>query len=546
MRDLLRRRPTLLPTVVVALLIAGCGGTTPPPGWTAGPTLGPGSSDAASAAPSATAPAASAAASAEAPAGILPLPAGTETAGVLLENAPGTFDRYRSIGRLAGMSDCTATWIDAGQAARGDQPAYVVAAGHCLGLLGPNEVLIGEEPVLPLTVTFDWFTDATARRAWDVRQITWATMKATDIAVLELAATQAALAGEGLEPFALRPDAFDGEMAGVNVGAPSSGIGVEAPYLRAGTCEIDGQERTIREFMWAWTEAVRAVCPDVYGGSSGSPILDPVTGELVAVINTTTANSRPEEDCRINRPCEVDGASWSTQEDTAYAMTVHRLAACFVDGRFDLAGGCELDPGHGAVADGTPMTANPNAPAFGDRQPTTTWRTSIAGDGFANYRTKMGPLGSIDCADTTGYGAPIALAEAPLVDDPLPTEAGVYGLCVQATDGSPAQEPRFASLTSIQIDTTPPPPGTVSIFQDDSAAWIVIPDFQSPEWAEPWVKIGPPATTDCEDPIDYGIFITIPPRLEGDDLPAVVCVQFFDDAGNKAPLIREEVPPTPG
>jgi hypothetical protein len=227
-------------------------------------------------------------------------------------------------------------------------------------------------------------------------------------------------------------------------------------------------------------------------------------------------------------------------------MTVSRLAACFTGGEFGLGGTCELDPGVGAIADGTPMTANPAAPAFGDRVATKTWRTSVVGTGFTTYRTKSGPLGALDCADEAGYGAAVSLAEAPVVEDPLPAEQGVYGLCVLAADGTPVQEPRFASLSSVQIDTTAPPPGTVSIFQDDSGAWIVIPDFQSPEWAEPWLKIGPPATTDCTDPVDFRIFVTIPPRLEAADLPAVVCVQFFDDAGNKAPLIREDVPPTPG
>src|SRR5262245_38301406 len=94
---------------LVSLLLAACTSGVQG-GFTHAPLVTPGASVAApTTATPTTAPPASTAE-------LLPIPDGAADHGVLLENADGRFDRYRSIGRLRASSACTATLIDTGSA----------------------------------------------------------------------------------------------------------------------------------------------------------------------------------------------------------------------------------------------------------------------------------------------------------------------------------------------------------------------------------------------------------------------------------------------
>ena len=481
----------------------------------------------------------------------VPVPDDAAKHAVVLRNGDGKWDRYRSIARLRGASDCTASLVDGGVASpAADQPAYVVTAGHCLALLESNEVLVDATPAWEFTVTFDWFADTAAdkRREVKVRTINWATMKGTDLAILRLDATLGELEGAGFHPFALAKTALTKPAGVVNVGAPSMGAGEAEPYLRAGTCTADATERLIREHDWTWREALRADCPDIYGGSSGSPVIDRATGEVAAVVNTTTAGSTTGADCLIHRPCEVTDGTWKVQEDTAYVMPVWRLAACFdPHGVFALGGSCQLDPGTGAAVSGVPMMANPAAPAFGTRVVATTWQAAVQGAGVVAYRTRTGPLGSTDCADESKYGPLVTVAQAPVVKDGLPGAPGIHVLCVlgYGADRSRLQAPRDAAVAATIIDTVPPPQAQVDVMRDDAGAYVVQPHFGQPDWADVWFATGPPGKVDCTDASAYRQFFTVAPRFEPGDLPVSMCVKAFDLAGNPAPVLKVDVPPVP-
>lgn len=516
-----RRAPgTLLAGVLLGGLLAACGSTGPTP--SSGPA-----GDA------------------------VPVPDGADAHSVVLTNADGKWNRYRSIGRLSGASDCTVTVVDGGVATPGaDQPAYAVTNGHCIDLLQPNQVDVDAKPPWPVQVTLDWFADtaASSRHPISVPSIAWGTMKGTDLAVIRLDTTLGALASAGYQPFRLASALPASPTRVVNVGAPSMGVGSDTPYLRAGACTVDSTPRLIREHEWTWTGALRADCPDIYGGSSGSPVIDRATGQILALVNTTTAGSTPGGDCLIHRPCEVAGGTWSVQEKTAYVMPVAGLAACFDgSGTFALGGACGLDAGTGPELSGTPMMANPAAPAFAGRAAVTTWQTKVSGDGVASYRTLTGRMGAVDCADETKYGPSVALAASPVISTPLPAEPGLHELCVlgYASDGTRLGNPAHASLAAVIIDTTPPPQAQVDFIPDETGGWVVQPHFGAPDWAEVWFAAGKPAAVDCSDQSSYRILFTVAPRFEPADLPARMCVQALDMAGNKAPLLVVDVPPTP-
>lgn len=224
--------------MITAAVVTGCLSTAP----SAAPSMASAAPSIASAAPS-TAPATpantptaspSTPAATASPADLLPLPDGADEAGVLLKNADGRYDRYRSIGRLDAASSCTATLLDTGGAAA-DAPAYVVTAAHCLGFLDPNEVMVDSEPSSRWTVAFDWFVDTPHRSApIAVRSVAYATM-GTDLALLELDGRRAQVTSANVVPFRLAASTPAAGLGILNIGAPSSGVGAEAPYLRAGT-----------------------------------------------------------------------------------------------------------------------------------------------------------------------------------------------------------------------------------------------------------------------------------------------------------------------
>lgn len=221
--------------MITAAVVTGCLSTAP----SAAPSMVSAAPSTAPATPANTPTASpSTPAATAAPADLPPLPDGADEAGVLLENADGRYDRYRSIGRLDATSSCTATLLDTGGAAA-DAPAYVVTAAHCLGFLDPNEVMVDSEPSSRWTVAFDWFVDTPHRGApIAVRSVAYATMKGTDLALLELDGRLAQVTSANVVPFRLAASTPAAGLGILNIGAPSSGVGAEAPYLRAGTCTL--------------------------------------------------------------------------------------------------------------------------------------------------------------------------------------------------------------------------------------------------------------------------------------------------------------------
>lgn len=293
---------------------------------------------------------------------------------------------------------------------------------------------------------------------------------------------------------------------------------------------------------------MRADCPDIYGGSSGSPVIDRSSGLVVAIVNTTTLGSGGGSDCFLGRPCEVTGSAWSVAPDTSYVMPTTGLAACFdAAGGFALGGACPLDPGSGVVLSGAPQTANPNLPGSAGRPPVTRWATTMGGDGFDAYRTKTGPLGSTDCEATSGYGDAKTIANDPVVDDPLPTTEGQYVLCAlghsNLSPGDGWQEPRFASFASVLIDTTPPRGvPQLSVRDDGPGGWSVEPIFAIPEFSDYSLKAGPARQVDCADANGYVRYRRVPIVVPAEGAPAAVCIQSYDDANNPAPPRRVELP----
>ncbi|GAA1935812.1 hypothetical protein GCM10009775_29610 [Microbacterium aoyamense] len=258
--------------------------------------------------------------------------------------APLTADDLAAFGGVAVVdlaSRCTATLIETGA---DTAPAYVLTNGHCVGLDGApaNKTIVDEEAFGEATFfqTADTADDDRLRVA--ASRIEYATMRGTDVAIVQLDATLGELRSAGAVPLEIAADPpAEGEVV-VNVAAPTQGLEDDDWVLRRGDCAV-GATKDVIEFSWLWLAAQRNDCPGVLGGSSGSPLI--ADGEVVSIVNTTNTGVPVErgDTCYLGKPCEVDGAAAVFVPETSYGVRVAGIGSCFPGGVFALGGACPLE-----------------------------------------------------------------------------------------------------------------------------------------------------------------------------------------------------------
>lgn len=255
--------------------------------------------------------------------------------------------KYNGVGLLEQHSFgiCTAFFLDTQGVTQ--SPAYAVTNGHCYDgstFPKPQEVLINQ----PSTLVFklNYFKDGVNRvRPVRVRRIVYATMKGTDITVLELDTSFKQLVKEGFTPLKIDPvPAPVGEPVEI-IGIPLNGVEPSRTFLHRSVCEI-GQSVNVREDVYQWEKSIRNRC-SLVGGMSGSPVVSLQSNRVVAIANTgvdDNAISQPE--CSLNRPCEIStNGKVSTLAKENYAQRVSDIASCFDRrGIFNLAlSSCRLE-----------------------------------------------------------------------------------------------------------------------------------------------------------------------------------------------------------
>lgn len=475
------------------------------------------------------------------PTGTLPVPPEAVPGGPaipLAELSPAVAAPYAGVARVDIDSACSGVLIAPREgAAPASAPAYMLTSGHCERFMEPNVVVRDGER--PGPVAFGWPGGPVG--VAEVHGIPWATMKGTDLAILELDKTLVELTAAGIVAFPIAGAMPPVATPVVVVGAPTTTDGADRQLLLA-ACVL-GEAVDLVERWWSWESFVGVDCADIRPGSSGSPVLDPATGQLVAVVNTTTSGSAGVADCAIGRPCEVDTDGVVVREDAPYAAPVAGLGACFDDlWRFALDGaGCALDPGYGIDAFSPNVAVNPVDVSATGAPPISTWSVVLqpSEPGVAFVATKTGMNGDVDCRDPDGYGTPVPAPADGRFDEPLPTAEGLARLCVL---GGPRpiideewQAPQLASIVTVRIDRTPPGIPVEATVTEDATAWFVDPFFAPPEISGVLYKTGPIATMDCLDRAGYGDFLLSPIPVPKEGGPVRFCLLAFDDAGNAAP-----------
>ncbi|WP_394848648.1 serine protease [Pendulispora brunnea] len=459
----------------------------------------------------------------------------------LLDGLDPTNANYKAIGRFHGSLTCTAVFVQT-SANNPAAPAYALTSGHCPSILGANDVTLDAEPGSDFEVVFNYFANTEqARVRVPVTRIEHATMKGHDLAILKLARTVGELGTLGIAPLAIAPSLPAAGAPIDVVGAPLD-TSQSDDFLRRERCIGRASSVNLVEFHWHFFDAQPNDCIDIRSGSSGSPVFARDRVQIHALMNTTARGSEGTTDCYANRPCELTATGYAVRPDASYATPIVGLGGCFDErGSFNLRRAqCPLDDGRQLEVQGGPLGANqPYVMDNGVRR-RLRWDRSVKHTEFTHYRYKTGPAHATNCRDLAGYGAPIALNANSVIRDDVPEAEGFYYLCLlggrSPTPDSTWQNPRFARIEQVQIDTTPPQrlPGTL-VHDFDGGGLRVELLFYPPELSQYRYKVGPPASTDCAQPDGYDDYLRIAIPILREEFPAKLCIVGYDEAGNVAP-----------
>ena len=196
--------------------------------------------------------------------------------------------------------------------------------------------------------------------------------------------------------------------------------------------------------------------------------------------------------------------------------------------------GCPLDSGFQLTVRSGSAEVRPEV----EGKPAT-WDAALSGT-QRYYAYKHFPSGEGDCGSPAGYTAPILVAAAPSIGDPIGSADGYYFLCVIAGDtqsfDSSWQQLSYASVRFKRLDSQPP-----AVQVDYEIEQLVelyrlvnLTGGEGPSGlGVALFKRGPPAT-DCSDLQDYRVQISVPQVVRTSELPVRICWKFSDKAGNYA------------
>ena len=452
---------------------------------------------------------------------------------LLLENSDGRNDHWKGIGRLQLSKEypeayCTATLIDTrGEKPDVTSPAYLLTSAHCVSQDTLNFTM--DEPS-DGHVDFNYFHDTGANRLrYNVKQVSWSSLRGQDVVVIELDVTLQRLIEDGIEPLRLAskvPAPGDDLLI---VGAPSQ---YDEKGLRLSTCSYLSSE-TLIEQPAVFRSFYKDQCRGLKPGSSGSPLLDRLSNQVLAVVATTTMNALEENRCFADAPCELEKGQPRWAPASNYSNPVGVLAQCFAGGRFaPKAEGCDLLPA---------VTITPKSHAIryyrrikndaSGNPILPTWKMAFdLNTPFYRYKTVRDPQ---QCSSPRQYSQALAAKDA-LIDEAVGTEPGLYVLCIVGID-SEDQPPSPALMNSpllIAMEIAQPGPTRaprLDIRKQDSGGYSIAWQFSHPGLSAYEYKIG----DDCQDTKGYQRVVD--ELVVGQDkLPAMLCTRAIDMTGQRS------------
>jgi hypothetical protein len=449
----------------------------------------------------------------------------------------GRREHWTGIGRLTiGRGQCIASLIDSrtpGSAP--DGPAYVLTAGHCVDLR--NGVISHDQPQTG-QVTFNYFHDQHEQRvAVEVKRRIWSSMQGVDLALLDLDTRLETLVALGIEPLRLAASPPSGSEVRY-VGEPS----VPDQGLRTAICrQLDASFAV--EHPWVWRHVRSNDCPGVAAGASGSPVLDPRTNQLHAVMNSVSPASSMTR-CTLNNPCEIRENQVVKTGAINYAIPVERLMGCFNDGKVELdKEDCHLLPGFQLQVQGPqPLLRKITSDADGKEQ-LPSWNLSFSLDKPRyRFKTTQDPLA---CENPVGYSGTILKDEQPL-DVAIGPQPGWHFLCLLGVESADDGPSRGQMGNSLSLATRLFPAAPVQTPQlivetqtngDVKVTWPTL----APDQARMRVKRGPLSGTDCNDPKGFRLLRHHSFVFPAAKLPLRLCTYIEDIAGQRSAVSNSDL-----
>ncbi|MER6396434.1 serine protease [Kitasatospora sp. NPDC001603] len=250
--------------------------------------------------------------------------------------APSQDQQARAAVNFAGtvaLSNCSGSLVRLPASAATD-PALILSNGHCLetGFPGPGQVVVNQSSSRTFSLLNGTGSKVATLRA---NKVVYGTMTDTDVSIYQLNTTYAAIQSSyGIAPLT------------ISASHPVQGTSIKVVsgyWKKTYSCSVDGFVYRLKEGSWTWKDSVRYTSScNTIGGTSGSPVIDTSTGQVVAVNNTGNEDG---ERCTDNNPCEVDQNGVVTvRQGINYAQETYGIPACFAAGnRLDLTrAGCTL------------------------------------------------------------------------------------------------------------------------------------------------------------------------------------------------------------
>ncbi|GAA2859271.1 S1 family peptidase [Actinoplanes cyaneus] len=220
------------------------------------------------------------------------------------------------------LSNCSASLVRYPTSVSTDR-AMMLTNGHCYegGLIPAGTVLQNRTSSRSGTLL-----NSSGRALATVRadRILYATMTGTDVTLYRLTSTYATLSSSyGAAPLTI---SASHPAAGASMSIPSS------YWKRIWNCKIDSFVPTLREDEWTWRDSIRynADCDTIHG-TSGSPIVDANSGQIIGINNTGNDDG---ERCTLNNPCEVDAnGTTHVYQGQSYGEQTYWFTTCLTSTR---------------------------------------------------------------------------------------------------------------------------------------------------------------------------------------------------------------------
>ena len=199
--------------------------------------------------------------------------------------------------------------------------AMMLTNGHCYegGFLAAGQVLVNRA-----SSRTGKLLNANGTTAANVRAdlVLYATMTGTDVTLYRLTQTFAQLRSKtGLSALTI---ASTHPVDGHAISIPSS------YWKTTYSCSINGFVGTLREDQWTWHDSIRYLYPNstcqTIGGTSGSPIIDNSSLQIVGINNTSNEQGQA---CTLDNPCEVNAdGSLTYRQGQNYGQETYWFNTC--------------------------------------------------------------------------------------------------------------------------------------------------------------------------------------------------------------------------